>query len=86
MQHPNIVQVYEIGEHQGNPYVALEYVAGGNLHDWLKQHRCTPRAAADLIETLARAVHAAHLQGIIHRDLKPANVLLMKNDECRLIN
>ena len=76
VQHPNIVQVFEIGEHRGNPYVALEYVPGGSLHDWLKQHRCPPREAATLIETLARAVHAAHLQGIVHRDLKPANILL----------
>lgn len=76
VRHPNIVQVYEIGAHQDQPYFALEFVEGGSLSDWLNSHRATPAEAARLVETLARAMHAAHVQGIIHRDLKPANVLL----------
>jgi tetratricopeptide (TPR) repeat protein len=80
LQHPNIVQIYEVGEAGGCPYLALEYVDGGSLADRL---RGTPpaRDAAGLVETLARAVHAAHEAGIVHRDLKPANVLLGRGDK-----
>jgi serine/threonine-protein kinase len=78
VRHPNVVQVYEVGEHAGRPYVALEHVEGGTLADRLRMGRPTPRAAARLLATLAEAVGAAHAQGIIHRDLKPANVLLQR--------
>jgi serine/threonine protein kinase len=76
LQHPNIVQVYDIGEAAGRPYFVLEYVAGGSLDQHLQGRPQPVRAAAELIETLARAVHAAHVSGVIHRDLKPANILL----------
>jgi tetratricopeptide (TPR) repeat protein len=76
LQHPNVVQVYEVGEVRGRPYIAMEYVAGGALDAKLAAAPQPPRAAAALVETLARAVHAAHLQQVVHRDLKPANVLL----------
>jgi WD40 repeat protein/tRNA A-37 threonylcarbamoyl transferase component Bud32 len=76
LQHPNIVQLYEVGEHDGQPYCALEYLDGGNLAEKLAGTPWRARQAAQLIETLARAIHAAHQQNVIHRDLKPANVLL----------
>lgn len=76
LTHPNIVQVFEVGEHQGQPFLALEYVAGPSLAEQWKQSRHSPREAAELVEQLARGVHYAHEQGIVHRDLKPANVLL----------
>jgi len=76
LQHPNIVQVYEVGEWSGHPYLALELVEGDNLAHRLDGTPQPARPAAELAETLARAVHAAHTKGIIHRDLKPANVLL----------
>jgi serine/threonine-protein kinase len=76
LQHPNIVQIYEVGEHQGNPFFSLEYVDGGSLALWLKHALPPARQAAQLVETLARAVHFAHQRGIVHRDLKPANILL----------
>jgi tetratricopeptide (TPR) repeat protein len=76
LQHPNVVQVYEVGEHLGRPFLTLEYVAGGSLDEQLAATPQSPSAAAGLVEVLARAVHAAHQCGIIHRDLKPANVLL----------
>jgi tetratricopeptide (TPR) repeat protein/tRNA A-37 threonylcarbamoyl transferase component Bud32 len=75
LQHPNIVQIHEVGEHRGLPYFSLEYVEGGSLAQQLTRPR-SARQAAELIEKLARAVHAAHEHGVIHRDLKPANVLL----------
>jgi WD40 repeat protein len=79
LQHPNVVQLYEIGEAGGSPYLVLEYVAGGTLESHLAGRPQPPRAAAALVVTLARAVHAAHLKRIIHRDLKPANILLHRD-------
>src|SRR5204863_6395686 len=76
LQHPDIVQVYEVGEHDGTPYFSLEYVAGGSLVKGLDGTPWPAERAAALVETLARAVHAAHRAGIVHRDLKPANILL----------
>src|SRR5262249_40361317 len=76
LQHPNIVQIYEVGDHNHLPYLALEFVDGGGLDRRLAGTPQEPRPAAALLETLARAIHAAHQQGIVHRDLKPANVLL----------
>ena len=74
--HPNIVHIYEVGEHEGQPYQALEYVAGGSLQAQLAVAPLPARQAAALVETLARAMHYAHQRGVIHRDLKPANILL----------
>jgi hypothetical protein len=76
LQHPNIVQVHDIGEDNGLPYFSLEFIDGGNLAQKLAERPLEPRHAAQLVETLARAVHYAHQRGVIHRDLKPANVLL----------
>ena len=76
LAHPNIVQVYEVGEFQGQPFLALEYVPGPSLAEQWKQSRQSPQEAAELVEQLARAIHYAHQQGIVHRDLKPGNVLL----------
>jgi serine/threonine protein kinase len=78
LQHPNIVQIYDVGEVAGRPYIVLELVSGGSLAEYLRGIPQAVRGAARLVETLARAVHAAHVNGVIHRDLKPANVLLQK--------
>src|SRR5262249_35249969 len=76
LQHPNIVQIYDIGEHEGCPFFALEFVDGGPLDKHLRGTPQTPRVAAELVEILARAIQVAHEKGIVHRDLKPANVLI----------
>jgi tetratricopeptide (TPR) repeat protein/tRNA A-37 threonylcarbamoyl transferase component Bud32 len=76
LQHPNIVQIYEVGEQDGHPFLALEFVEGTTLDRELNGAPLAPRAAAQLLEQLARAIHAAHARGVVHRDLKPANVLL----------
>ncbi|HUO08304.1 MAG TPA: protein kinase [Phycisphaerae bacterium] len=76
LQHPNIVQVYDIGEHDGIAYFTMELVGGGNLARKLAGAPLPARKAAALLKTLGEAIHAAHQEGIIHRDLKPANVLL----------
>ncbi len=76
LQHPNIVQIYEVFRHEGATYLALELVEGGSLAARLQGKPQPPRATAELIEPVARAVHFAHGHGIVHRDLKPANILL----------
>jgi len=81
LQHPNIVQIYDVGETVGRPYFVFEFVAGGSLAQYLQGTPQPVRPAAQLVDTVARAVHAAHAQGVIHRDLKPANILLRDERE-----
>ena len=76
LQHPYIVQIYEVGEHDGRPYFSLEFLEGGSLDKKLKSTTLRPREAAEILAKLAQAMAAAHQRGIIHRDLKPANILL----------
>jgi Serine/threonine protein kinase len=80
VKHPNIVQVYEVGAYGKKPYLAMEWVPGGNLAEHLTGQPQDPRRTAAFVEVLARAIHAAHAHGIIHRDLKPANILLVSNE------
>ncbi|MFO0798388.1 MAG: protein kinase [Gemmataceae bacterium] len=76
VRHPNVVQVYESGDHDGRPYMVLEYCAGGSLADRLRGGaKLAPAAAADLLRRIAEGVAAVHAVGIVHRDLKPANIL-----------
>src|SRR5262249_53310622 len=84
LQHPNIVQIYEVGEHEGRPFFSLEYCPGGTLAGRIAKALLPARRTAELIETVARAVHTAHLQGIVHRDLKPANILLAADDQPKI--
>jgi serine/threonine protein kinase len=76
LQHPNIAQIYDFGEHQGRPYFSLEHVEGGRLTNRCQGVPQPPEEAAVMIMTLAAATHAAHQQGIVHGDLRPHNVLL----------
>jgi hypothetical protein len=76
LQHPNIVQIHEVGEADGRPFIALEYVTGGSLAERLAGQPLPPRDAARLVAALAEAMHLAHSRNLVHRDLKPGNVLL----------
>ena len=76
LQHANIVPIYEVGSHHGRPYFTMEYLNGGNLAQRLSKQPIAARPAAQLVETLARAMQAAHERGFVHRDLKPSNILL----------
>jgi hypothetical protein len=76
LRHPQIVEIHELGEHDGQPFFALEYVEGGTLAQQLAGQPQPPHQVAELVESLARAVACAHQVGIVHRDLKPGNVLM----------
>src|SRR5262245_30189666 len=76
LDHPGIVPVYEVGDHEGQRYFSMKLVPGGNLADRLATSRDDPKAAAPLLIEAAEAVHHAHVRGILHRDVKPANILV----------
>jgi eukaryotic-like serine/threonine-protein kinase len=84
MQHANIVQVFEIGEHEGKPFLALEFCGGGSLQRRLNGTPQPPREAAQRVQTLARAVEAAHAKQLVHRDLKPSNVLITEDGTLKI--
>lgn len=76
LRHPHIVTVHEVGEHEGQPFIAMELVDGGTLADLAREQPLPARRAAELVTKLARAVDCAHQAGILHRDLKPSNILI----------
>lgn len=83
--HPNVVRVYDFGESDGRPYMAMEYLPGGTLGERLKSTgSLAPREAATVVRDVAAGVAAAHAQGIVHRDLKPGNVLLDADGELKV--
>jgi WD40 repeat protein len=76
LQHQHIVQIFEVGEYDGQPFFSLEFLDGGSLAAQLDGTPWQAARAAEMVEMLAQAVDAAHQRQIVHRDLKPANVLL----------
>ena len=76
LHHTNIIQIYEVGEFDGAPFYSMEYVESGSLADRLRNGPMDDREAAQLLISVARALHFAHRNEIVHRDMKPANVLL----------
>jgi serine/threonine protein kinase len=76
VRHPNVVQIYDAGEHQGRLYFAMEFVEGGSLANYLAGQPQPASQSAELVRILASAIHQAHAQQIVHRDLKPANILM----------
>ena len=84
LQHPGIVQIFDIGQADGLPYFSLELVEGGSLLARIAKEPLEPREAAQLVEQLAAAVQYAHERGVLHRDLKPANVLLTSGGEPKI--
>ena len=86
LQHPNIVAIHEVGEHEGQQYFSMDYVEGPNLPQLVRDQPLSPKRAAALLKTIVDAVHYAHLRGVIHRDIKPANVLLDGNGQPRVMD
>ena len=84
--HPNIVTIFEIGEHKGAPYFALELLQGGTLQDVLRAGRPTTKQVVDIGEQIAAALGHAHKHGVVHRDLKPANVFMPSDGPLRVLD
>jgi WD40 repeat protein len=76
LDHPNIVPVYEVGQHDGQHYFSMKLIDGDSLARQIGRFPAEPREAAKLVAVVAKAVHFAHQRGILHRDLKPSNILL----------
>jgi outer membrane protein assembly factor BamB len=84
LQHPNIVAIFEVGEHKGQHYFSMDYVEGHSLADLVRTSPLPPRQAARYVKMVADAIHYAHNQGVLHRDIKPSNVLIDSFDQPRV--
>ena len=84
LQHPNVVAIHEVGVHEGEHFLVMDYVDGPNLAQLSRDQPLAPTRAAQYLKTVADAIHYAHEKGILHRDLKPSNVLIDSNDQPRV--
>ena len=84
MQHPNIVAIHEVGEHEGKQYFSMDFVVGKNLAEIVRGNPLPAERAASYVKTIAEAIHFAHQRGTLHRDLKPQNVLIDADDRPRI--
>jgi serine/threonine protein kinase/tetratricopeptide (TPR) repeat protein len=84
LNHPHIVTVYDAGEFDGRQYLVTEYVDGGTLNDWAKEHKRTWKQIVELLTGVADGLAAAHQAGMVHRDVKPANILVARNGYAKL--
>lgn len=84
LNHPNIVAVYDTGEHDGRPFIVMEYVAGRSLKELLEQEGVLPERAAEIAGDAALALHYAHERGLVHRDIKPANIMINEDGQVKV--
>ena len=84
LQHPNVVAIHEVGEHEGQHYISMDYVEGKSLAEVIRRTPLPAARAARYVKIIAEAIHYAHQRGILHRDLKPHNVLIDAEDEPRI--
>lgn len=81
LDHPNIVSIFEVGEHEGNPYFTMPFIEGDDLGTIVRREKLAPQRAAEMAAKIADAVHYANQRGILHRDLKPGNILVDADDQ-----
>ncbi len=84
LRHEGILQVHEVGECEGQPFIAMEYVSGGSLAEKLREHPLPPKLAAEIVRDVAAALQHAHDHGVLHRDVKPSNILFDARGTVRL--
>ncbi len=78
--HPHVVTVFDVGDHDGRPFIVMEYLEGGSVHDRIRSASVAPARAIEWLRQAAAGLDAAHAEGIVHRDVKPANLLLDDDD------
>ncbi len=86
LNHPNIVTIHEVNEHQGRPFFAMEYVAGRSLKEVLKEEELPIERVVNLAIQMCEGLREAHHAGIVHRDVKPSNILIDKNGRPRIVD
>ena len=82
LQHPNIVAIHEVGQHEGWHYFSMDFVQGRDLSSILRENLLPAKQAATYVRQMAEAIHYAHQHGTLHRDLKPSNILIDEHDQC----
>ncbi|MDX6306498.1 MAG: hypothetical protein QOI77_3467, partial [Blastocatellia bacterium] len=86
LNHPNILTVYDIGEHDGSPYIVAELLDGEELRDRLNEGSIPLRKVTEYAQQIVNGLSAAHEKGIVHRDLKPENLFLTKDDRVKILD
>ena len=86
LKHPNIVSVHEVGRQGDSIYIAMDYIEGADLKQWLRGEPIPPNEAAELMSTIATAVDHAHDRGVVHRDLKPENIMMDRQGQPHVIH
>src|ERR1700758_452110 len=87
LQHPNIVTVFQLGDHEGNPYLVMEFLEGESLDSIISSHReLTLLEKINLIVDVCHGLEHAHRRGIVHRDIKPANIMVSKEGAAKMVN
>ena len=86
LNHPNIVDIYDIGDFEGRPYFVMPLLPGKTLAEVLQEQSLSPKRAVDIIRQACRGLQAAHSKGLIHRDLKPSNIFVLPGDSVKIID
>ena len=86
LDHPNVCTIYEVGEHEGRPYIAMQFIEGETLFERLKQSRLSPSECLDIATQVAAALDEAHSHGVIHRDIKPMNIMITVRGQVKVLD
>src|SRR5687768_18238667 len=86
LDHPNVCTIYEVGEQEGRPYIAMQFIEGETLFERLKQSRLSPSECLDIATQVAAALDEAHSHGVVHRDIKPMNIMITVRGQVKVLD